>query len=417
MSTSSLNSTHSGHTAPGMGIGMVVSSSASIHSIPPPSSSLPSSHHIPAGSPPNNTTGSRHKGRHSLSISPMPPPALAIPTSMVKPMQSPPSARRTSKTQAQMVSLLGSTGSDLSHDNSLSNIQSRPTSGSVSSLSITSLQLLTGPGEPPIPPSLLNKLGRPRNTSTNSNTSSYFTTNVTLYKSHNSRDFFGSPVNEAAPFASAPNSPPPTLGTDSSVDVSRPLHSAAPKSGFSAFRPALTRSNTTSGPPSTFSRPFFGRSNTAAPVPNPALQSRAYAQHLRHQQEQQLKLQEEQRKKAEKKEKKEKKKEKSRRSSLSLSRSVSSSSSSSAKTRASSSSKSPPSTSSSSSQADGFKLSPSQRSFVENAIDESEGSTSPEGSKKTKVRRRSSVRRALEKTGSLVGFNLNLNTSKRGGHH
>jgi hypothetical protein len=404
MSTSSLNSTHSGHTAPGMG--QLASSAASVHSVSP-SSSFQSNHHMSFGSATSPPVGSRHKARHSLSILPMPPSNLSTHTSTVKPVQSPPSARRP---KAQTVSSLGSTGSDVSHESN-PNVQSRP--GSVSSLSITSLQLLTGPGEPPIPPSLLNKLGRPRNTSTNSNTSSYFTTNVTLYKNHNSRDFFGSPVNEAPSFASAPNSPP-NLGTDSSVDVSRPLNA---RTGFSPFRPSLGRSNSTNGPTSssTFTRPLFVRSNTTQ-APNPALQSRAYAQHLRHQQQQQLKLQEEQRKKAEKaekKEKKEKKKEKSRRSSLSLSRSVSSSSSSSARTRGSSNSKSPPSTSSS---QDGFKLSPYQRSVVENAVDESEESTSPEGSKKTRTRRRSSVRRALEKTGSLVGFNLNLNSSKRGGH-
>jgi len=110
-------------------------------------------------------------------------------------------------------------------------------------------------------------------------------------------------------------------------------------------------------------------------------------------------------KEKEKKEKKEKKKEKGRRSSLSLTRSQSSSSSSSAKTKSSIMSKSP-----STSGAEGFKLSPTQRSIVEHAVSESEGSASPEG---TKVRRRSSVRRVLEKTGSLVGFNLNINAAKR----
>jgi hypothetical protein len=133
---------------------------------------------------------------------------------------------------------------------------------------------------------------------------------------------------------------------------------------------------------------------------------------MRHQQQQQLKRQEDQRKKVEKekekKEKKEKKERKGRRSSLSLTRSQSSSSSSSAKTKSSTSimSKSP----SSVSIAEGFKLSPTQRSIVENAVSESEGSASPEG---TKVRRRSSVRRVLEKTGTLVGFNLSLNAAKR----
>lgn len=408
-STSSLGSTHSGHTAPAMV--PVASSSASIHSISPSSSYQ--SHSQSYSSPPGSAASApgRQKARHSLVISPLPPPPLSIHTNIPKPAASSPNHLKRPK-----FNKAPSNASDASHDSNASHSRSRPTSGSVSSLSIASLQFLSNPGEPPIPPSLLNKLNRPRHqTSQSINANSYFSPVSTTQKTQNSRDFFASPYDSSAA-VSAPSSPPTTLNTDSSVsEFFKPVSPPANKAGFSVFRPPLGRSNSTNGPnPSTsstssFSRPFFGRSNTT----NSQLQSRAYAQHLRHQQQQQLK-QEEQRKKEELKRKleKERKEKKSRRGSLSLSRSASGSSMSSARTRNSSSTKSK-SPSSSNSQTDGFKLSPTQTqtSLAESAVSESEGSASPEG---TKIRRRSSVRRILEKTGSLVGFNLSLDKARYG---
>ncbi|KIM30866.1 hypothetical protein M408DRAFT_327811 [Serendipita vermifera MAFF 305830] len=413
-SSSSLNSTHSGHTNNAHSNPVMIpvaSSGASIRSFSSasPAGSLQSHSQVVLGgatSPSITSPPPRHKGRHSLSIFPMPPPSLSIHTNIPKPAQSPPSARRP---KAMTMSSTGSTNSEVSQE--AKPMRSRPPSGSHSSLSIASMQLLSGPGEPPIPPSLLTKLNRPRNTSSNSNTSSYFSITAPAHHAPNSRDFFSSPGGDMRN-VSTPSSP--NLPAESAIEFFKPSSAAASKSGFTPFRPLLGRSNSSAGPTNNNTnfangRPFFNRSSTN----NPQLQSRAYAQHLRHQQQQQLKLQEEQRKKAEKerkeKEKKEKKEKKGRRSSLSLTRSQSSSSSSSAKTKSSSMSKSP----SSSSIADGFKLSPTQRSIVENAISESEGSASPEGSKGNKIRRRSSVRRVLEKTGSLVGFNLNLNAAKR----
>jgi hypothetical protein len=421
-SSSSLNSTHSGHTKPVMI--PVASSGASIRSM---SSASPASslhgHSQVAPTAINSqlitSPAPRQKGRHSLIISPMPPPPLSIHTNMPKPAHSPQHTRRP---KAVTVNSTGSTGSETSPPEPRPT-RSRAPSGSHSSLSIASMQFISGPGEPPIPPSLLTKLNRPRNTS-NSTSSSYFGANVPAHQAPNSRDFFSSPGGNEILNASAPSSPL-ALGTDSSVEFFKTTSPPPSKSGFGPFRPLLGRSNSSaghgyghhhhhsnsnSGSSSTSypSRPFFTRSSTA----NPQLQSRAYAQHMRHQQQQQLKRQENQSKKVEKekekKEKKEKKERKGRQSSLSLTRSQSSSSSSSAKTKSSTSvmSKSP----SSASIAEGFKLSPTQRSIVENAVSESEGSASPEG---TKVRRRSSVRRVLEKTGTLVGFNLSLNAAKR----
>ncbi|KAG8832240.1 hypothetical protein FRC17_001688 [Serendipita sp. 399] len=395
-STSSLGSTHSGHTQTSVAhTAHVASSAASTHSISPSSSFQTGSH---VSQPPP-----RPKGRHSLIISPLPPPPLALQNHAANASGSPTAARRP---KLQSVSSVGSTGSDTSQESlPVSHNRSRPPSGSLSSLSIASLQLLSNPGEPPIPPSLLNKLNRPRHTSTNSNATSYFSSNTGLQRPPNSRDFFGSPTYDTSA-ASLPPTPPTNLSTDSSSDFYKPTTAPPNRTGFSVFRPHLGRSNSTNTGNSSYgNRPFFSRSNTT----NSQLQSRAYAQHLRHQQEQQLK-QEEQRKEKEQKKKAEKEKEKKkpskiRRSSLSLSRSPSGSSASSARTKASSSTKSK-SPSSSNSQTDGFKLSPTQSSLVESAIDESEGSASPEG---TKIRRRSSVRRILEKTGSLVGFNLSLN--------
>ncbi|KAG8830795.1 hypothetical protein FRB91_006972 [Serendipita sp. 411] len=399
-STSSLGSTHSGHTQTSMVPSAPIhSSTASLHSTHSisPSSSFQAGSHFSQPPP-------RPKGRHSLIISPLPPPPLSLQNHATKASGSPTAARRP---KLQPVSSVGSNGSDTSHESlPVSHGRSRPPSGSLSSLSIASLQLLSNPGEPPIPPSLLNKLNRPRNTSTNSNATSYFSSNAVVHKGPNSRDFFGSPTYDTSA-ASLPSSPPTNLNTDSSSsDFYKPTTAPPNRTGFSVFRPHLGRSNSTSTSNSSFAnRPFFGRSSTS----NSHLQSRAYAQHLRHQQEQQLRQEEQKRKEDQKKkvekEKEKKKPSKIRRSSLSLSRSPSGSSASSARTKASSSTKSK-SPSSSNSQTDGFKLSPTQSSLVESAVDESEGSASPEG---TKIRRRSSVRRILEKTGSLVGFNLSLN--------
>ena len=400
-STSSLGSTHSGQTS----MVPVASSAASVHSISPSSSlhSYAQNYSLPPG------TSGRQKARHSLVISPLPPPPLSIHTNIAKPATASPNSLKRPK-----FNKAASNASDVSHDSNASFSRPRPTSGSLSSLSIASLQFLSNPGEPPVPPSLLNKLNRPRHQpSLSTNANSYFSPVSATQKALNSRDFFGSPYDSSV--VSAPASPPTTLNTDSSVsEFFKPISPPPTKTGFSVFRPQLGRSNSTNAPnppsssASSLTRPFFGRSNTT----NSQLQSRAYAQHLRHQQQQQLK-QEAQRKKDELKRKteKERKEKKSRRGSLSLSRSASGSSVSSVPSRNSSSTKSK-SPSSSNSQAEGFKLSPTQTSLIsESAVSESEGSASPEG---TKIRRRSSVRRILEKTGSLVGFNLSLDKARYG---